>query len=161
MRVFRPNLNILPLAQQRLWPQLKNASRMGFVLYGGTAIALRLGHRDSIDFDFFSAQPLNREAIKATFPFVSCATTLQDHNNTWVMLGNVINGQNKEVQSGAQPTFGSTTIEKLGLRINQKLVSPAHHFLYLPRCINVDVQTTRPVVGRHGRSRTQYTCTAG
>ena len=28
------------------------------MLYGGTALALRLGHRESIDFNFFSADPL-------------------------------------------------------------------------------------------------------
>lgn len=59
---------------------------MGFALYGGTAIALRLGHRDSIDFDFFSRTPLDRDAIRAAFPFVERSTTLQDHGNTWVML---------------------------------------------------------------------------
>ena len=30
----------------------------GWVLYGGTGLALRLGHRESINFDFFSADPL-------------------------------------------------------------------------------------------------------
>jgi Nucleotidyl transferase AbiEii toxin, Type IV TA system len=28
-----------------------------FTLYGGTAIALRLAHRQSVDFDFFGAMP--------------------------------------------------------------------------------------------------------
>jgi hypothetical protein len=35
------------------------ARSLGFVLYGGAAIALRLGHRQSVDFDFFSSRPLN------------------------------------------------------------------------------------------------------
>lgn len=52
-------MDILPMAQRRLWPQLGNAPKLGFVLYGGTAIALRLGHRDSVDFDFFSERPLD------------------------------------------------------------------------------------------------------
>ena len=51
---------------------------MGFVLYGGTAIALRLGHRASVDFDFFTDQPLNRTALSASFPFLHRATLLQD-----------------------------------------------------------------------------------
>ncbi len=29
-------------------------TNQGFVLYGGTAIALRLAHRPSVDFDFFN-----------------------------------------------------------------------------------------------------------
>lgn len=84
--IFKPRLDILPPAQQRLWPELKNAPKLGFTLYGGTAIALRLGHRDSVDFDFFSERPLDRNTIKAAFPFLEQSTTLQDQENTWVVL---------------------------------------------------------------------------
>jgi len=51
--MFTPNLQILPPAQRRLWDELGHTPRE-FVLYGGTALALRLGHRHSEDFDFFS-----------------------------------------------------------------------------------------------------------
>jgi hypothetical protein len=51
--IFKPSLEILPPTQQRLWLGLKAATALGFVLYGGTAIALRLGHRPSVDFNFF------------------------------------------------------------------------------------------------------------
>lgn len=74
------------MAQRRLWPELRNAPGLGFVLYGGTAIALRLGHRESVDFDFFSEEPLDREAIKAAFPFLAQSTTVQDLGNTWTVL---------------------------------------------------------------------------
>jgi hypothetical protein len=70
-RKFKPCMDILSPAQQGLWPKLRGVPEMGFTLYGGTAIALRLGHRDSVDFDFFSEKPLDREAIKAAFPFVA------------------------------------------------------------------------------------------
>ena len=50
---FVPNLDILPAAQRTLWPEL-SATPDNFTLYGGTALALRLGHRASVDFDFFS-----------------------------------------------------------------------------------------------------------
>ena len=56
--MFKPCTSILPRAQQQLWPELSATVAMGFVLYGGTAIALRLGHRPSVDFDFFSERPL-------------------------------------------------------------------------------------------------------
>lgn len=46
-------LDVLPAAQRALWPELRQTPR-SFVLYGGTAMALRLGHRQSLDFDFFS-----------------------------------------------------------------------------------------------------------
>ncbi len=60
-------MEVLPPAQKRLWPELRAAAELGFVLYGGTAIALRLGHRHSVDFDFFSEKPLDRAAIHAAF----------------------------------------------------------------------------------------------
>jgi len=84
--IFKPCLDILPPAQRRLWPGLVNAPRLGFALYGGTAIALRLGHRESVDFDFFSEKPLDRDLIKEAFSFMVDATTLQDQENTWVVL---------------------------------------------------------------------------
>lgn len=51
---------ILPKAQQRLWNLLIEAVWLrpaGWYLAGGTGLALQLGHRLSVDFDFFSAQP--------------------------------------------------------------------------------------------------------
>ncbi|MCK9215746.1 MAG: nucleotidyl transferase AbiEii/AbiGii toxin family protein, partial [Rhodoferax sp.] len=79
---FKPRMDLLPPAQQRLWPALQAAAQLGFALYGGTAIALRLGHRTSVDFDFFSEQPLDRDAIQAAFPFMALSTVLQDRQNT-------------------------------------------------------------------------------
>lgn len=86
MGVLKPRFEILPPAQMRLWPELKPAADFGFVLYGGTAIALRLGHRQSVDFDFFSGNSLDKDAIKAAFPFMSVATVLQDQENTFSVL---------------------------------------------------------------------------
>jgi len=83
---FKPCMDVLPIAQKCLWPQLGNAANLGFTLYGGTAIALRLGHRQSVDFDFFSEQPLDGEAIKAALPFMAQSITLQEQDNTWVVL---------------------------------------------------------------------------
>jgi hypothetical protein len=56
-------MEILPPEQQRLWYGLRSAAKLGFVLYGGTAVALRLGHRASVDFDFFTEKPLDRGAM--------------------------------------------------------------------------------------------------
>jgi hypothetical protein len=52
------HLDILPADQRALWDHKLQGGFPGWVLYGGTALALRLGHRTSIDFDFFSAEPL-------------------------------------------------------------------------------------------------------
>lgn len=83
---FTPDMDILPDAQKRLWPELACAPKLGFVLYGGTAIALRLGHRQSVDFDFFTDKPLDKAAIEAAFPFLLTATVLQDSTNTFEVL---------------------------------------------------------------------------
>ena len=83
---FKPRLETLPSAQQSLWPHLAATKELGFTLYGGTAIALHLGHRLSVDFDFFSAAPLDRGALKAALPFMVHSSTLQEHDQTWVVL---------------------------------------------------------------------------
>jgi hypothetical protein len=49
---LEPKLGVLPPAQREIWTSLAPAARLNFVLYGGTAIALHLGHRESLDFDF-------------------------------------------------------------------------------------------------------------
>lgn len=51
--MLTPKLEVLPKEQRILWNELKCIPK-DFVLYGGTAVALRYGHRDSVDFDFFS-----------------------------------------------------------------------------------------------------------
>jgi hypothetical protein len=47
-----PNLSMLPPPQLKLWLELGETPE-AFTLYGGTALALRFGHRTSVDFDFF------------------------------------------------------------------------------------------------------------
>ena len=46
---------------------------------------MRPGHRTSVDFDFFSENPLDRDAIRAAFPFVSASIVLQDQPNTFTV----------------------------------------------------------------------------
>ncbi len=85
--IFVPRLEILPPAQRSLLEQLAPARSLGFVLYCGTAIALRLGHRPSVDFDFFTEKPLDHDAIRAAFPFMNSSTLLQqDHDSMHVLV---------------------------------------------------------------------------
>jgi hypothetical protein len=84
--LFRPHLEILPPEQRALWPALAPAAGLGFVLYGGTAIALRLGHRQSVDFDFFTEAPLDREAVRRVLPFLARATVVQDSRDALTVL---------------------------------------------------------------------------
>jgi hypothetical protein len=65
---FEPRLDILPESQRLLWPELDAVPR-DFVLYGGTALALQLGHRVSEDFDFFSSSGFDPDQLKSALPF--------------------------------------------------------------------------------------------
>jgi len=56
-------LNILSEEQKVLFPFLKQFRRE-FILVGGTAIALHIGHRKSIDFDLFKQTAINKKKIK-------------------------------------------------------------------------------------------------
>lgn len=74
--IFKPNLAVLPPSQLRLWPEL-DATPAHFTLYGGTALALRLGHRTSVDFDFFSNQSLDPGQLVRRVPYLKDAESLQ------------------------------------------------------------------------------------
>jgi Nucleotidyl transferase AbiEii toxin, Type IV TA system len=103
---FEPRIGVLPAAQQRLWPLLRPAADLGFVLYGGTAVGLRLGHRPSVYFDFFSDEPLDRNAITAAMPFVAHATTLQDQGHTWVVMASAGDADHDHVKVSFFGTIG-------------------------------------------------------
>ena len=53
-----------------------------FVLYGGTALALHLGHRQSEGFDFFSAQPFDPQRLFGSLAFLQGAAVEQTEANT-------------------------------------------------------------------------------
>ena len=57
------HLDILSPEQLDILPDVKDISQ-DFLLVGGTAIALHLGHRKSIDFDFFSDQEFDMDTLK-------------------------------------------------------------------------------------------------
>lgn len=69
---FEPNLTGLPPPQLPSWPEL-DVTPEHFRLYGGTALALRLGPRASVDFDFFSSQPFDPDELPAAVPYRSRA----------------------------------------------------------------------------------------
>lgn len=78
---FTPHIDILPLPQRRLWDELREVSN-DFTLYGGTALALRLGHRESIDFDFFGRASLDPLSFSDSIPFLKDAQVIQRDKNT-------------------------------------------------------------------------------
>ena len=79
---FEPCLSILPAAQRAIWPALAPIPKLGFVLYGGTAVALRLGHRASVDFDFFTDRSLDKNALMVALSFLQRSQFLQDQPDT-------------------------------------------------------------------------------
>jgi len=83
---FEPHWEALPPEQREIWPQFAACFEMGLVLYGGTAVALRLGHRASIDFDFFTQKPLDRESLERGFPFLGRSRIVQDRKDTLSVL---------------------------------------------------------------------------
>jgi hypothetical protein len=80
-----PRLDILPAAQRALWAELGCVPR-GFVLYGGTALALRLGHRPSVDFDFFAHESLDHHSLERDVPFLRDSEILQEEPNAKTVL---------------------------------------------------------------------------
>jgi len=92
---FTPHLARLPGSQRKLWPLLAPLARRGMVLHEGTAIALRLGHRISADFDFFTEHPLNRNALLKDFPLFASAVIVQDEPNTCTGMLPVAGGEVK------------------------------------------------------------------
>jgi hypothetical protein len=83
--IFKPRLDILPEPQRRLWDEL-TVTPAAFNLYGGTAIALYLGHRQSVDFDFFGNHAFDPERLAMSVPFLKAATITHQEPNTLTVL---------------------------------------------------------------------------
>lgn len=66
--------NILDKKRSTILPLLKEFKKE-FYLAGGTGLALQLGHRDSIDFDFFSLKNINTNGI-----FLKIKDIFKDHD---------------------------------------------------------------------------------
>jgi hypothetical protein len=84
------HLHILSKEQADLLPHLKSFNRT-FYMVGGTAIALHLGHRRSIDFDLFSPSPLIKHRIKGkllTIPFQQ-KTIFEDYDQIHLIINDV------------------------------------------------------------------------
>ncbi|MCX6251189.1 MAG: nucleotidyl transferase AbiEii/AbiGii toxin family protein [Bacteroidetes bacterium] len=76
--------------QVELLPHIKNFQR-SFYMVGGTAIALHLGHRRSIDFDLFSPSALVKYRIKGKLlqiPFKKIPV-FEDYNQLHLQINNI------------------------------------------------------------------------
>jgi hypothetical protein len=78
---LNPKTDVMPVAQRRLWQTLGEIPEE-FVLYGGTGLALRLGHRESVDFDFFSAEPFVPSGLLDNLGWLEIQTVDRSAPNT-------------------------------------------------------------------------------
>src|SRR5438034_8722944 len=81
MQRFAPRYEILPPPQQRLCAELGQVPKH-FVLYGGTALALRFEHRASLDFDFFTSESFAPDKLLSELPLLAGAKVLQNVSQT-------------------------------------------------------------------------------
>ena len=108
VKKFSPHLEVLPAAQRQLWHEL-NQVPAEFTLYGGTAIALHLGHRQSVDFDFFGNRAFDPSKLQAAIPFLAEAQATRREKNT---LSAILNRD------------GEVTVSFFGVPNLPRLVSP-------------------------------------
>jgi hypothetical protein len=82
--------NILDKKRLSIIPFLKEFKK-DFYLAGGTGLALQLGHRDSIDFDFFSPKDINTKKlflrIQDIFKDYKITKVQEEKNTLTVLIG--------------------------------------------------------------------------
>ncbi len=85
--------NILDLKRLKILPLLKKFKK-DFYLGGDTALALQLGHRDSVDFDFFSKKDIDTqelfEDLRLVFKEHKILKTQQEYNTLTVLISDSI-----------------------------------------------------------------------
>ena len=76
--------------QTELLPYIKDFKR-SFYMVGGTAVALHIGHRRSIDFDLFTQSQLNKSRIKAKLLHIPFNQTpvFEDYDQLHLLVNNV------------------------------------------------------------------------
>lgn len=103
---FEPQLLILPVQQRRLWSELGDVPS-SFVLCGGTAIALQLGHRGSIGFDFIAPEEFDPDELYSAVSFLQDSQPIQKAPNT--LTCNVDRGGSFHVSFFGTPGVRLTT----------------------------------------------------
>lgn len=119
---MKPHTEIFPSAQKEFWDSLAGSVPGQFVLYGGTAVALRLGHRSSIDFDYFTDQGVSYDDLARSMPALTQAAIMQRAANTIIVSMPMASGDVK------LSFFGGFSFGRVGdpERVNEKvtLASP-------------------------------------
>lgn len=88
------HLNIFDEQRLAILPLLAFTKADHFYLAGGTALALQLGHRDSIDFDFFTENEIDTKALfekcKDIFKGHSVVKVQEEKNTLGLLIDDVI-----------------------------------------------------------------------
>ena len=76
---------ILSLKQKKILAGLTFLKGFPFYLAGGTALALQLGHRTSLDFDFYSREKFDNQQVTQAFKkqFLNIFLAKEQLENTW------------------------------------------------------------------------------
>ena len=119
-QLFAPRLEILPGPQRRLWDDLRGVPEE-FTLFGGTAIALHLGHRESVDFDFFGRSRFDPDDLLRRLPFVDGGEVVQRQSDTLTLR--IDRGGAVLVSFMAAPYLGSVEAPVVAPDINLKIAS--------------------------------------
>ena len=90
---MKPHLEILPLPQCAFWEEHAQSVPEGWVLYGGTAVALRFGHRSSADFDFFSHRELDEDRLRRDLGPLRDGTVVVRRPDTLIVAAPVGSGE--------------------------------------------------------------------
>lgn len=110
------HLEILDQKRQTLLPLVATAGQ-GFYLAGGTALALQLGHRDSIDFDFFVSEDIDTTELWGRIERVFLGHELQKTQDEKNTLSVTIDGEVRLSFFGYHYPLLETPLEENGLAL--------------------------------------------
>lgn len=160
---FDPRLDILPAAQRAVWPRLVHLP-IDAVLYGGTAIALRLGHRASVDFDLFLPRSFEpgemRREVAGLGPFEVVRTAVDTLSvivdDVWVSLFGVKLASVASPEVAADSGLPVASLLDVGATKMQTIVDRAESrdYLDIAEILAAGLPFGRPPRGRPGRLRT-------
>ncbi len=82
---------ILNKERQKLLPVFREWQKDGFYLAGGTALALQIGHRTSLDFDFYVDHPFDplTQVQKLSTPAKKIKVTTQKQDTLLAVVNNI------------------------------------------------------------------------
>ncbi len=92
LALFMLHLDILDTKRTALLPLIAKVGE-GFYLAGGTALALQLGHRDSVDFDFFIENTVDTHTLWKKVEQIFIGHTVQKTQEEKDTLSCIIDGE--------------------------------------------------------------------